>query len=193
MKILNWKLLQSEYLFREPWLTVRKDTCETPSGVLVPSYYVLEYPDWVNAMAMTDDGKVLLVRQYRHAIGKVLLEIPGGVIDAEDASPEVAMRRELLEETGYAFNEMHFLGVISPNPSTNTNLTHMYLATGGKKVQEQQLDFNEEIEVEAVTVAELETRLKNNEFLQALHASCLFYGLMKWKELQATPVVHLPR
>ena len=164
--------MQSEYLFREPWLTVRKDTCETPSGVLVPSYYVLEYPDWVNAMAMTEDGKVLL-------------EIPGGVIDEEDASPEVAMRRELLEETGYAFDEMHFLGVVSPNPSINTNLTHMYLATGGKKVQEQALDFNEEIDVETVTVEELEKRLKNNEFLQALHASCLFYGLMKWKELQA--------
>ncbi len=184
MKLLNWKLLRSEYLFREPWLTVRRDTCETPSGVLVPEYYVLEYPDWVNAMAVTEDGKVLLVRQYRQAVGKVLLEIPGGVMDPEDESPEIAMRRELLEETGYEFKDMHFLGVVSPNPSTHTNTVHMYLATGGKKIQEQQLDFNEEIEVEAVTIAETEALLKRNEFLQSLHSTCLFYGLMKWKELE---------
>ncbi len=176
--------MRSEYLFREPWLTVRKDTCETPSGVLVPDYYVLEYPDWVNAMAVTEDGKVLLVRQYRHPVERVLLEIPGGVMDPEDETPEAAVRRELLEETGYAFSDMHYLGAVSPNPSTHTNVTHMFLATGGKKVQEQALDFNEEIDVEAVTIAELEVRLRNNEFLQALHCTCLFYGLMKWKELK---------
>lgn len=177
--------MQSEYLFRKPWLTVRQDTCETPSGVLVPEYYVLEYPDWVNAMAMTEDGRVILVRQYRHPVEKVLLEVPGGVMDPEDETPEIAMRRELLEETGYVFEDMHFLGIVSPNPSTHTNSVHMFLATGGKKVQEQQLDFNEEIDVELVTVEELEARLKRNEFLQALHSTCLFYGLMKWKELQA--------
>lgn len=164
---------------------MRRDTCETPSGVLVPEYYVLEYPDWVNAMAVTDDGNVILVRQYRHPVGKVLLEIPGGVMDPEDASPEIAMRRELLEETGYAFDEMHFLGITSPNPSTHTNRVFMYLATGGKKIQEQQLDFNEEIDVEIVTIAELEARLAQNAFLQSLHCTCLFYGLMKWKELQS--------
>ncbi|MGE7775344.1 NUDIX hydrolase [Chitinophaga sp. NPDC101104] len=182
---MNWKLLRSEYLFREPWLTVRRDTCETPSGVLVPEYYVLEYPDWVNAMAVTDDGNVILVRQYRHPVGKVLLEIPGGVMDPEDGSPEIAMRRELLEETGYVFDEMHFLGTTSPNPSTHTNRVFMYLATGGKKIQEQQLDFNEEIDVEIVTIAELEARLAQNAFFQSLHCTCLFYGLMKWKELRS--------
>ncbi len=164
---------------------MRRDTCETPSGVLVPEYYVLEYPDWVNAMAVTDDGNVILVRQYRHPVEKVLLEIPGGVMDPEDESPEIAMRRELLEETGYVFDEVHFLGITSPNPSTHTNRVFMYLATGGKKIQEQQLDFNEEIDVEIVTIAELEARLARNEFFQSLHCTCLFYGLMKWKDLQS--------
>ncbi|RPD43205.1 NUDIX hydrolase [Chitinophaga barathri] len=180
---MDWKLLGSEYLFREPWLTVRKDVCETPHGKQVDAYYVLEYPDWVNAMALTEDGKVLLIRQYRHAIGRVLVEIPGGVMDPEDVSPEVAVRRELLEETGYAFSEVYDLGVVSANPSTTTNLVHMFLATGGKKVQEQQLDDNEEIEVLEVSIPELEAMLKKREFLQALHISCLYYGLEKLKEL----------
>lgn len=181
---MDWKLLGSEYLFKEPWLTVRKDICETPLGKHVDAYYVLEYPDWVNAMALTEDGQVLLIRQYRHAIGRVLVEIPGGVMDKEDESPEIAIRRELLEETGYAFNEMYSLGEVSANPSTTTNLVHMFLATGGKKVQAQQLDDNEEIEVLAVSIEELEAMLKRREFLQALHVSCLYYGLEKLKELQ---------
>lgn len=156
-------------------------------GKHVDAYYVLEYPDWVNAMALTEDGRVLLIRQYRHAIGEVVVEIPGGVMDEEDAGPEVAIRRELLEETGYAFSEVYGLGKVSANPSTTTNLVHMFLAVGGKKVQEQDLDDNEEIEVFTVTIAELQEMLKKREFLQALHVTCLYYGLEKLKELQAKP------
>ena len=154
-------------------------------GKHVDAYYVLEYPDWVNAMALTEEGTVLLIRQYRHAIGQVLVEIPDGVMDKENTSPEVAMRRELLEETGYAFSEVYSLGEVSANPSTTTNLVHMFLATGGKKVQEQDLDDNEEIEVIEVSISELKEMLKRREFLQALHVSCLYYGLEKLEELQA--------
>jgi ADP-ribose pyrophosphatase len=185
LNIMEWKLLSSEYLHKEPWLTVRRDKCALPDGRIVDPYYVLEYPDWANAMAVTEDNKVILIRQYRHAIGKVLVEIPGGVIDATDTTPEEAMKRELLEETGYAFSEIHNMGVVSANPSTNTNLVHMFLAVGGKKVQEQQLDHNEEIEVLLVDIAEVEQMLKDHKFLQSLHVSCLFYGLQKYRELKA--------
>lgn len=181
--ILDWKLVNSEYLYKEPWLTLRRDVCETPAGVLVNPYYVLEYPDWVCVMAVTADLKVILIRQYRHAYGKVLLEIPGGVMDPLDAVPEAAARRELLEETGFAFDAFYDLGAVSHNPSTSTNLTHMFLAVGGKAVQEQQLDENEEIEVLLADVQEVEKMLKERRFLQSLHVSCLHYGLEKIKEL----------
>jgi len=182
---MEWKLLSSDYLHREPWLTVRKDRCVLADGRIVDPYYVFEYPDWATAMAVTEDNKVVLIRQYRHAIGKVLLEVPGGVIDATDTTPELAMKRELLEETGYAFSEIYSLGAVSHNPSTSTNLTHMFLALGGKKVQEQQLDYNEEIEVLLFDIAEVEQMLRDHQFLQSLHVSCLFYGLMKYRELNA--------
>ncbi|MGX5816813.1 NUDIX hydrolase [Chitinophaga lutea] len=181
---MDWKLLQSEYLHKEPWLTVRKDTCVTPSGVTVDPYFVFEYPDWVCVLAVTEDDKAVIIRQYRHGVRKVLTELPAGVIEAGEA-PETAARRELLEETGYAFGELHSLGAVSHNPSTSNNLTHMYLATGGKKVQGQSLDENEEIVVELKTMEELERLLGAREFLQALHVSCLFYGLEKWKALRA--------
>lgn len=181
---MDWKLLESEYIYRvEPWLTLRRDKCETPNGTIVDPYFVLEYPDWVNAVAITEEGKVILVKQYRHAIGRTLIEIPGGVMDKTDTDPEFAMRRELLEETGHVFDKVYSLGAVSHNPSTSTNLTHMFLAVGGKKIQEQQLDENEEIELLLTDVDEVERMLKENKFVQSLHVSCIFYALQRYRQL----------
>src|ERR1700744_2502298 len=95
---LTWKKLSSRYLHKGAWATLRSDKCIMPDGRIVEEYYVLEYPNWVNAVAITEDNKVLMVTQYRHAANIVSLEIPGGVIDG-DESPMQAVRRELLEET----------------------------------------------------------------------------------------------
>lgn len=181
---LDWKLLSSEYIHKSDWLTARKDKCITPQGKIVEPYYVLEYADWVNCLAITDDGRVIMVRQYRHGIGKTILEIPGGTMDKTDPSPEFAMKRELLEETGYDFEKLIPLGSIAPNPASSNNLTHMFLATGGKKVQEQDLDENEEIEVVLLEMEDLEQMVKDNQLLQSLHVCCIFYALLKLKELQ---------
>ena len=184
MKDLKWKLLSSEYLYRYDWFTARKDRCETNEGKIIDPYFVLEYPDWVNAVAITRDKKVIMVRQYRHAIGETIMEIPGGVLDATDATPEAGMRRELLEETGYSFEKMEYLGKICPNPSTNTNYTHMFLATGGVETHLQQLDHNEEIEVYLMSIDEVKTLLKENKILQSLHVTCFLYALNKLGELK---------
>ena len=143
---------------------------------------MLEYPNWANAVALTEEGKILMVRQYRHAAGLVSLEIPGGVIEAGEA-PEVGMHRELLEETGYQFNEMELLATIYANPSTANNQTFCYLAKGGKKVQGQNLDEQEEIIVEEYTIAEIKQLLAENKIIQALHCTALFYALSKLGEL----------
>src|SRR3954467_9412112 len=95
---LKWKRISAHYIHKGPWATLRSDKCEMPDGRIVDQYYVLEYPNWVNAVALTAENKIIMVRQYRHAAGIVSLEIPGGVIDG-DEKPEDAMRRELLEET----------------------------------------------------------------------------------------------
>jgi ADP-ribose pyrophosphatase len=102
MSELNWKTCSSTYIHKGPWATLRSDKCEMPDGRIVEQYYVLEYPNWANAVALTEDNKILMVRQYRHAAGIVSLEIPGGVIE-DGENPEEGMRRELLEETGYQF------------------------------------------------------------------------------------------
>src|SRR5471030_1649911 len=102
---LEWKTLHSTYIHKGPWATLRADKCEMPDGRIVDEYFVLEYPNWVNAVAVTEEDKILFVRQYRHAAGIESLEIPGGVIDGDEA-PIDAMRRELLEETGYQFDDI---------------------------------------------------------------------------------------
>jgi ADP-ribose pyrophosphatase len=183
MSNLEWKQLSATYLYRDNWFTARRDRCERPDGKIIDPYYVLEYPDWVTALAITEEGKALLVRQYRHAYGQTIIETPGGCMDADDASPEAAARRELLEETGYTFSEMHYLGFVSANPSTNTNIMHMFLATGGKHSAEQALDENEEIEVLHYTIPELKALLAENKIVQSMHASCIFYGLLKLGEI----------
>ena len=125
-----WKVLNSEYLAHEPWFTVRREAVELPGGARIPSYYVLEYPDWVNVIACTDDGRFLLIDQYRHGLGRTSYEIVAGVRDPQDATPLDAARRELYEETGYGGGEWKEYMVLSANPATHTNLTYTFLATG---------------------------------------------------------------
>jgi ADP-ribose pyrophosphatase len=176
MKQLKWKTLSTQYLFNDRWFKVRKDVCETPSGVIVDPYYVYEFPTWVGAVPVTEEGKIIMVRQYRHALGEVCIEIPGGCVDDTDANLQAAIARELKEETGYEFSEYKYLGRISANPSTNSNLLHMFLAKGGKKTGAQQLDFNEEMEVMELSVEEVKGLLRENKIIQAMHVTCLMYA-----------------
>ena len=174
---MKWKILSSSYLFNDQWLKVRKDRCETPGGKIVDPYYVYEFTEWVAAVPVTEDGRIVMIRQYRHAYGDVCLEFPGGCVDEKDGDYETAIRRELLEETGYSFSTIQALGVVSPNPSTNNNLMHMFLATGGKKVGGQNLDHGEEIEVDLFTMAELRQLIRENKIVQSMHVSCYLYAM----------------
>ncbi len=181
---MKWKVLSSEYLFNDRWFKVRRERCETPGGKIVDPYYIYDFSTWVGALPVTEEGKIIMIRQYRHALGEECIEIPGGCVDDTDTSLEMAIRRELLEETGYTFSSIEHLGKISPNPSTNSNYLHMFLARGGKKTAEQKLDENEDIEVLELTIGELKHLLRTNQLLQSMHVSCILYALEKMGELK---------
>jgi ADP-ribose pyrophosphatase len=183
MKDLRWKKISSEYLLKQTWGTVRKDVCQTAEGKIIDPYFVYEFPTWVTAVALTEDGKFIIERQYRYALDVTCYEIPGGCVDDTDASLEDAIARELLEETGYGFTKYEYLGKCSANPSTNNNWMHMYLATGGKPVKEQELDHNEEIEIYLFSLEEIKKMLEDNQFLQSMHIATLYYALAKMKSL----------
>jgi ADP-ribose pyrophosphatase len=177
-KIKKWKTLSSTYVHRSKWATLRKDVCEMSDGRIVNDYYVLEYPAFANALAITEDNKVLMVRQYRHAAGIISLEIPGGVVD-DGETPDQAIQRELLEETGYEFTNIELVSTLYPNPSTANNKCYCYLATGGKKVKEAKLDELEELIVEEYTIEEVKQLLLTNKIDQAIQSAGMFYAMMK--------------
>ncbi|RYF86668.1 MAG: NUDIX hydrolase [Chitinophagaceae bacterium] len=171
----QYKILSKEYISRHPYFTARKDGYETPAGKIVDPYFVVELPVSVCAVALTENDEVVLVEQYRHPIEESILEIPGGFIDAGE-TPATAIARELLEETGYSFENYIQLGKTTANPGVLSNYTYLFLATGGKKIAEQELDANEEITMHFKPVAEVRKLLKENKIPQAMHALCMFYA-----------------
>ena len=114
----RWTTLKSEYLVKRPWLTARRDMVQLPNGVINDEYYVLEYPDWVNVIAITADGQFVFVRQYRYGLGIDSVELCAGVAEPGE-TPEQSARRELQEETGYGGGKWTKLIEISQNPVTN--------------------------------------------------------------------------
>jgi 8-oxo-dGTP pyrophosphatase MutT (NUDIX family) len=179
---MKWKILSSEYLSKHQYFTARKDKCETPDGKIVDEYFVVELPDSACAVAITEEGEVLMVRQYRHPIEETLLEIPGGFID-ENETPEQAMTRELKEETGHEFSSIKYVGKIAPNPGVLNNFTYFFLAQGGHKTGSQQLDKNEELQIEKISLKELKTLFLENKIIQSTHNNCIFYALREMGEL----------
>ena len=183
MKDLRWKKISSEYISKDIWGTVRKDICETAEGKIIDPYFVYEFPTWVTAVAITEEGKIVLERQYRYALDVTCYEIPGGCVDDTDKSLEDAIARELMEETGYRFTKYEYLGKTSSNPSTNNNWMHMFLATGGVYEREQELDHNEEIEVYLFSLEEVKKLLAENLIVQSMHVTTIYYALAKMKAL----------
>lgn len=169
----KWEILDSEYLIKRPWLTARRDKVRLPDGRINPEHYVLEYPDWVNVIAITDEGNFVMVEQYRHGLGGYYTELVAGVAEEGESMLEAA-RRELLEESGYAGGEWELLTVIAQNPSTCNNYTHCFLATGVTKVGAQHLDSTEDIAVRLMTEEEVWNMLMADEMKQALMAAPLW-------------------
>ncbi|MBQ7571030.1 MAG: NUDIX hydrolase [Bacteroidaceae bacterium] len=171
--VQKWKLISSEYLFRRPWLTARRDHLQLPNGTDMPEYYVLEYPDWINIIALTRDGQMLLERQYRHGRQMVGWEIPAGCVE-EGETPLQAAQRELLEETGYTGGEWHQLMELFPNASACTNVCYTFLATGVERTSTQHLEQTEDISVYETPLDEVFRMLQAGEFHQAPMAAPLW-------------------
>lgn len=142
--VAPWKVLESKYAYRDRWLALRSDTVELPNGRVLSPFHVIEQPDWVTAVALTRDGNIVLVEEYRHGIRRTVVELPSGIHDKPE-DPIAAMQRELLEETGFAADEWHPLGAFFANAPRLDNTVHCFVALDARKVAEPHLDEGEVI------------------------------------------------
>jgi 8-oxo-dGTP pyrophosphatase MutT (NUDIX family) len=177
-RVLPWTVVGSRQLVRDQWLSLRADNCVTAEGAPISSYYVLEYRDWISVIALDREDHLLLVRQYRHAIGSVSLELPAGGMDPGESDPVAASVRELLEETGYGNAERATLvASLSPNTPTHTNRVHFVLMEGVSYVQPVQDHPIEVLEVVRVPWREGLRLAMSGAIDQAHHVAALVMGL----------------
>ena len=170
----QWKVRESRRILAKPWLTVRQDTVELPNGNVIPEYFVFEYPDWVNVIPVTEDGRIVLVRQYRHGIGRVCWEIPAGVVEKTDPTPLAGAQRELLEETGFSGGVWEELMQASGNPAAFNNITYCYVARGVRATDVPHLDAGEDLSWSLHTPDEVRALLERGAFVQSLMAAPLW-------------------
>lgn len=170
----KWKVLTSKYLIEKPWCTVRVDSVKLNNNNIIPDYYILEYPNWVNVVAITKDQEFIFVHQYRHGLQQADFELPAGVCEDTDSSPKESAKRELLEETGYGNGNWEHLTTISANPGTHTNLCYCFLATDVEKIDVQHLESTEELEVKKLTLSQVKELLLNDCIKQSMHATPLW-------------------
>ena len=164
---MAWETLSQEYVYKSPWLVARKDAVKLPDGRVLDDFYVLEYPEWVSVIALTEEGKMVMVEQYRYALGRVSLEIPAGTVEKNGESLLESAQRELLEETGFSGGTWEYFSCLSPSADTHTNLSHTFLATGVKRVAEQSLDPTEQIKVHLFEKRDVLEMLQKGVFFQA--------------------------
>lgn len=177
----RWKVLKSQELYSSGVIHLRVDECELPDKRVMPKYYVLDFPDWVNVVPVTPNGDILLVEQYRHAAGETFVELPGGSTHKRGEDPRVAGARELREETGYEAREWINCGFHFPNPALQSNKMHTFIALDCVRVGEPELDPFEDLRLVKMPLREAFEKWQRGEFLHSIIAASFGYS---WRILR---------
>jgi len=175
----KWQTTNSKTIVDDIWLKLRVDSCTTPAGGKVDTYYVLEYGDWANCVVIDAENNLVMVRHYRHGIDKFVPEFVSGGIEKDDPSPAEGIKRELEEEIGYVGGEVYETGVSYPNPASQTNKVYSFLAIGGDCTKQPQLEAGESLSIEKVSLDELIESTENpgsGVIYQSMHIASLFFA-----------------
>lgn len=171
--IRPWRVLQAEHIADFHFFGVRRDRVAHPDDGSEHDFYLLDIPDIVHVVALTADGHVVLVRQYRHAARLITLEVPAGHV-GEGEDPGTAGLRELQEETGYEADSIVQLAAMRPSPARMLNYTHFYLATGLTPGPRSHVDAVELTEVELVRLEDVPGLVGNGTIIDTQTACALY-------------------
>jgi 8-oxo-dGDP phosphatase len=172
-----WTVERSAYALKDRWISVRADACRTDEGVLLDPFYVIEYPDWVQIVAIDADDRLVLVEQYRHGLGISSLELPAGAIEADDDDLIAAGRRELEEETGFRSGEWQLIATLAANPANQTNRCHVVLARNVVACGTPDDSPTERVRVSLLPVDDVARLARSGGIVQAMHVAALALAL----------------
>jgi ADP-ribose pyrophosphatase len=176
----KWEIIESQMAFESGWFNVRKDKVKLPNGKVLDDYYVWLRGDVSLIVPVTANNEFILVRQYKHGIGEIVTEYPAGFIDKRER-PEVAARRELLEETGYGSDEVTLIATTCENPTKALGKTLIFLARNAHKMEDQKLDDTEDIEVFMKPWQEVLEMVRKGEIWITASIAATFLALEKLK------------
>jgi len=175
----SWNEIKTELFADCKIFRVHKSTRESEMTGQQFDFFTLEGTNWVNVIPVTDDGHVVMVRQYRHGIREFTLEVPGGALHHEEDPIEGGLR-EMEEETGYVCREAVLIGKSFPNPAIQSNTCFYVLAEGCKLEKPQNLDQAEEVDVELIPVSDIQELIGKGIINHALVINAFYYfGLVK--------------
>ncbi|MEC4891914.1 MAG: NUDIX hydrolase [Oscillatoria sp. PMC 1051.18] len=176
-ELRKWKILASRLVLDNIWCRVRQDTIQLPNGKIIDDYFVNVRPEIAVVLPVTSNQEVVFVRQYRHGVEEILLELPAGRFNSDSEVGETAAARELTEETGYIAEKLVKLATLFDNPPKDTNRIHLYIALNVTPTGKQQLDLTEEIEVVLVPLTEVKAKIFAGEICVSGTIAAIFLGL----------------
>jgi ADP-ribose pyrophosphatase len=172
----HWTIRSSSYRVDEPFLRVRSDTVELPDGTIIEGYFVRESRGFAVIVALTPERRVVLIRQYKHGIAQIVLELPAGMIDA-DETPDACAVRELAEETGYAGDPPRLLRSLYADPTSSNASFHVFLIENAVPKFAQSLDSTEAITIETTTIDDLHAAVRDGRIASGSQVAAAYIAL----------------
>jgi ADP-ribose pyrophosphatase len=158
-----WKVLGADLLLAAPpWVSVYREQVELPSGRVLDDFYRVVLPDFAAVVAVTSEHQLVMVRGYKHGIGRIVQSVPAGLVD-QGESPLDAARRELLEETGYSALLWHSLGSFTVDGNRQCGTMHVFAAQDARWTQPSRSDEAEELQVELMPPASVVEALRKGD------------------------------